>query len=94
MAENCPSPFGGTFGENGGPGKIISPVAGSVGFHDSQQNRKNGKKKSVELRSRLLLLDHRTTCTVFPVFAMFAMTTMANSRTLTPVSQVTSINAG
>ena len=28
-------PFGGTFGENGGPGKIISPVAGSVGLRDS-----------------------------------------------------------
>ena len=24
-------PFGGTFGGNGGPGKIISPVAGSAG---------------------------------------------------------------
>ena len=29
-------PFGGTFGGNGGPGKIISPVAGSVGLHDSR----------------------------------------------------------
>ena len=27
-------PFGGTLGENGGPGKIISPLAGSVGLHD------------------------------------------------------------
>ena len=27
-------PFGGTFGENGGPGKMISPVAGSVGSRD------------------------------------------------------------
>ena len=41
----------------------------------------------------LFLLDHRTTCTVFPVFAMFAMTTMVDSCTLTPVSQVTSIKA-
>ena len=42
-------PFGGTFGGNGGPGKIISPVAGSAGA----------------CTTRLFLLDHRTTCTVF-----------------------------
>ena len=60
-------PFWGTFGGNGGPGKIISPVAGSAGA----------------CTTRLFLLDHRTTCTVFPVFAMFAMTTMADSCTLT-----------
>ena len=71
-------PFWGTFGGNGGPGKIISPVAGSAGA----------------CTTRLFLLDHRTTCTIFPVFAMFAMTTMADSCTLTPVSQVTSIKAG
>ena len=29
------SPFGGTLGGNGGPGKIISPVAGSAGLRDS-----------------------------------------------------------
>ena len=40
-------PFGGTFGGNGGPGKIISPVAGSAGA----------------CTTRLFLLDHRTTCT-------------------------------
>ena len=62
-------PFGGTFGGNGGPGKIISPVAGSVGSRDSP----------LSARSPV-----RTTCTVFLVFAMFAMTTMAESRTLTP----------
>ena len=61
-------PFWGTFGGNRGPGKIISPVAGSAGA----------------CTTRLFLLDHRTTCTVFPVFAMFAMTTMADSCTLTP----------
>ena len=70
--------FGGLWGGNGSPGKIISPVAGSAGA----------------CTTRLFLLDHRTTCTVFPVFAMFAMTTMADSCTLTPVSQVTSIKAG
>ena len=42
-------PFWGTFGGNGGPGKIISPVAGSAGA----------------CTTRLFLLDHRTTCTVF-----------------------------
>ena len=26
---------GGTLGGNGGPGKIISPVSGSAGLHDS-----------------------------------------------------------
>ena len=47
-------------------------------------------------RSKVVSYDvlHHTTCTVFPVFAMFAMTTMADSCTLTPVSQVTSIKAG
>ena len=63
-------PFWGTFEGNGGPGKIISPVAGSAGA----------------CTTRFFLLDHRTTCTVFPVFAMFAMTTMADSCTL-PVCQ-------
>ena len=44
--------------------------------------------------TRLFLLDHRTTCTVFPVFAMFAMTTMADScpyprlQALRPVEQI------
>ena len=71
-------PFGGTLGANVGPGKILSPVAGSAGA----------------CTTRLFLLDHRTTCTVFRVFAMFAMTTMADACTLTPVSQVTSIKAG
>ena len=41
--------------------------------------------------TRLFPLDQRT---VFPVFAMFAMTTMADSCTLAPVSQVTSTKAG
>ena len=44
------NPFGGTLGGNGGPGKIISPLAGSVGLHDSP----------------LSILDLRATCTVFP----------------------------
>ena len=36
MEENIAlPPFGGTFGGNGGPGTIISPVAGSVGLRDS-----------------------------------------------------------
>ena len=62
--------FGGTLGGNGGPGKIISQVAGSVDLHDSPL--------------RLFLLDHHTICTVFPVFAMFAMTTKVASCSLTP----------
>ena len=33
--KNCPSPIWGDFWGNRGPGKIISPVAGSVGLHDS-----------------------------------------------------------
>ena len=44
--------------------------------------------------TRLFPLDHRTTCTVFPVFAMFAMITMADSYACDPVSKVTSIKAG
>ena len=56
--------FGGLLGKRG-PGKIISPVAGSAGA----------------CTTRLFLLDHRTTCTVFLVIAMFAMTTMADSCT-------------
>ena len=44
--------------------------------------------------TRLFLLDHRTTCTVLLVFAMFAMTTMTDSRVCRAVSQVTSIKAG
>ena len=76
--KNCPSPIWGDFWGKRGPGKIISPVADSAGA----------------CTARLFLLDHRTTCTVFPVFAMFAMTTMADSCTLTPASQVTSIKAG
>ena len=70
-------PHLGDFGGNGGPGKIISPVAGSVGFHDSP----------LSTRSPYHLYS-------FPVFSIFAMTTMADSCTLTPVSQVTSIKAG
>ena len=34
--------------------------------------------------TRFFLLDHRTTCTVFLVFAMFVMTTMAESRVRWP----------
>ena len=78
MEEKLPFPHLGGHWGNGGPGKIISPVAGSAGA----------------CTTRLFLLDHRTTCTVFLVFAMFAMTTMDDSCTLTPVSQVTSIKAG
>ena len=71
-------PFGGTFGGNGGPGKSFLRSRVQPGLAPT----------------RLFPLDHRTICTVFPVFAMFAMTTMAHSCTLTPVSQVTSIKAG
>ena len=36
MEEKLPlPPFGGTLGGNGGPGKIISPVADSVGLRNS-----------------------------------------------------------
>ena len=56
------------FGGNGGPGKIISPVA----------------RVQYACATRLFLLDHRTTCTVFLVFVMFAMATMADSCTLPP----------
>ena len=76
--KKLPFPHLGDFWGKRGPGKIISPVADSAGA----------------CTTRLFLLDHRTTCTVFPVFAMFAMTTMADSGTMTPVSQVTSIKAG
>ena len=31
----CPPPFWATFGGNVGPGKILSPVTGSVGLHES-----------------------------------------------------------
>ena len=72
------NPFLGDFGENGGPEKIISPLAGSVGLHDSP----------LSARSPVPRVEF------FPVFAMFAMTTMAHSVTLTPVFQVTSIKAG
>ena len=33
--KNCPSPIWGDFCGKRGPGKIISPVAGSVGLHGS-----------------------------------------------------------
>ena len=60
--------FGGLLGETGVWKKSFLRSRGSAGA----------------CTTRLFLLDHRTTCTVFPMFAMFAMTTMADSFTLTP----------
>ena len=60
-------PFGETLGETGGPGKIISPRAGSVSLRDAPLSTQSPCHMS----------------SFFPVFAMFAMTTMALSVTLT-----------
>ena len=77
-----PFPILGDFWGKRGFGKIISPVA----------------RVQFACATRLFLLDHRATCTVFLVFAMFAMATMADSYAYcmhaAPVSQVTSIKAG
>ena len=73
--------LGGLWGETGS-GKIISPLAASVGLHDSP----------------LSTPSPRHVYSFFPVFAMFAMTTTGHMHsaavTLTPVSQVTNIKAG
>ena len=76
--------------------KLPFPIYGDLGEGETWVREKSFLRLRVKqaCTTRLFLLDHRTTCTVFPVFAMFAMTTMADSRTLTPVPQVTSIKAG
>ena len=67
------NPFGGTLGETGVREKSVLRA-----------------RVQWACATRLFLLNLRGMCTVFfPVFAMFAMTTMAHSVTLTPVSQVT-----
>ena len=57
---------------------------GLWGKRGSGKNHFSGRRFSGLARLALFQLDHRTTCTVFLVFAMFAMTTMADSCTLTP----------
>ena len=67
--ESALNPFaggGGDFGEKRGPGKIIFPLAGSVGWHAASFYSISVPRAEF-----------------FPVFAMFAMTTMDHSVTLT-----------
>ena len=59
-------------------------LGGLLGETGSGKNHFSGRGFSWLAQLALFLLDHRTTCTVFLVFAMFAMTTMADSCTLTP----------
>ena len=72
------NPFGGDFGGKRGSGKNHFSARGFRGL--------------ARLASFYSISVPRVQ--FFPVFAMFAMTTMAHSVTLTPASQVTSIKAG
>ena len=65
--------------------KIALPhLGGLLGETGVRENHISGRGFSWLAQLALFLLDHRRTCTVFLVFAMFAMTTMADSCTLTP----------
>ena len=68
--KNCPSP-------------ILGGLLGETGVREKSFLRSRVQSACT---SRLFLLDHRirTTCTVFLVVAMFAMTTMADSCTCWP----------